>query len=192
MLKLSENKNMRTVGSFVPVFKYVGIIFTWVSLMNDTDLQSFLTVFEKKIGFEIFLLSISFFLIGLGQNTKTKKDPANYRVYILLFSLFTIGSVIAAWNHIQLLISVLIIMLTHLFSFISQSGEYGVSANDIFISGRGSIFCFVWAVIYGIPVGLLLKHFNVWENTVILGTAVIGYYSVLLLFEIRFWLKSRG
>ncbi|MGE8554414.1 MAG: hypothetical protein ACN6OB_10855 [Chryseobacterium jejuense] len=108
-----------------------------------------------------------------------------------MFSLFTIGSVIAAWNNIQLLTSVLIIMLTNLISFISQSGEYGTSANDIFISGRGSVFCFVWAAIYGIPVGLLLKYFNVWENTVILGTTVIGYYSVLLLFEIRFWFKSR-
>lgn len=191
MLKLSEKKNMRTIGSFAPVFRYIGIIFTWISLMNNTDLQSFLTVFEKKIGFEIFLLSVSFFLIGLGQNTKTKKDPANYRVYIILFTLFTIGSVIAVWNNIQLLTSVLIIMLTNLVGFISKSGDYGTSANDIFISGRGSVFCFVWAAIYGIPVGLLLKHFNVWENNVILGTTVIGYYSVLLLFEIRFWFKSR-
>lgn len=183
---------MRTIGSFALVFKYVGIIFTWVSLMNNTDLQSFLTIFEKKIGFEVFLLSVSFFLIGLGQNTQKKTHTADKRIYLILFSLFTIGSVIAVWNNVQLLISVLIIMVTNLISFISQSGEYGASANDIFISGRGSIFCFVWAVIYGIPVGLLLKHFNVWENTVILGTAVIGYYSVLLLFEIRFWFKSRS
>ncbi|WP_336959692.1 hypothetical protein [Chryseobacterium contaminans] len=111
---------MRTIGSFVPVFKYVGIIFTWVSLMNNTDLQSFLTIFEKKIGFEIFLLSVGFFLIGLGQNTKTKKDRADKKVYILLFSLFTIGSVIAAWDNIQLLLSVLIIMLTHLIGFIAS------------------------------------------------------------------------
>lgn len=190
-MKLSENKNSRAIGSFTPIFKYVGIIFTWISLINNADSRNFLTIFEKKIGFEIFLLSISFFLIGLGQNTKTKKKPADYRIYIILFSLFTIGSVIAAWNNIQLLTSVLIIMLTNLISFISQSGEYGTSANDIFISGRGSVFCFVWAAIYGIPVGLLLKYFNVWENTVILGTTVIGYYSVLLLFEIRFWFKSR-
>ncbi|MBP2616018.1 hypothetical protein [Chryseobacterium jejuense] len=190
-MKLSENKSIRTFGFFAPAFKYVGIIFTWVSLINNVDPQNFLTVFEKKIEFEIFLLSVSFFLIGLGQNTKTKNDPANYRLYIILFSLFTIGSVIAVWNNIQLLTSVLIIMLTNLISFISQSGEYGISANDIFISGRGSVFCFVWAVIYGIPVGLLLKYFNLWENTLILGTAVIGYYVVLLLFEIKFLLKSK-
>lgn len=190
-MKLPENNVIGRLGSFTPVFKYIGIIFTWISLIQETDTSTFLAVCEKKIGLEIFLLSVSFFLIGLGQNTKTKKDVANFRMYIVLFSLFTVGSVIAVWDNIQLLISVLIIMASNLVSFISQSGEYGASANDIFIRGRGSVFCFVLAVIYGIPVGLLLKHFNIWDNTFILGAAVIGYYVILLLFEIRFLLKSR-
>ncbi|MCS4302180.1 hypothetical protein [Chryseobacterium sp. BIGb0232] len=190
-MKLPENKFVRTIGSFTPVFKYIGIVFTWISLINETDAQTFLTVFEKKIGLEIFLLSVSFFLIGLGQNTKRKKDAADFKVYVVLFSLFTIGSVIAVGDNIQLLLSVLIIMVSNFVGFISRSGEYGVTANDIFISGRGAVFCFVLAVIYGIPVGLMLKHFNISGNTVILGAAVIGYYVILLFFEIRFLLKSR-
>lgn len=154
------------------------------------NINNFLSVFEKKIGFEVFLLSINFFLIGLGQNAQTKKKAINFKIYILLFSLFLIGSVIAVWDNTELLISVLIIMFTNLINFMSQSGEYGALANDIFMSGRGSVFCFVLAIIYGIPIGLLLKNLGLWENIYILGTSVIVYYLILLLFEIRFLLKG--
>lgn len=189
-MNVSENKITRAIGPFTPVFKYIGIIFTWINLIKE-DPQNFLTISEKKIGWEVFLLSASFFLIGLGQNTKTKKEAVNGKIYLVFFFLFTIGSAIVVRDNTQLLTSVLIIMLTNLISFISQSGEYGASANDIFVSGRGSVFCFVLVVIYGIPVGLLLKYFNIWENKFILGAAIIGYYMILLSFEIRFLLKSR-
>ncbi|MGU3373952.1 hypothetical protein [Chryseobacterium sp. M5A1_1a] len=190
-MKLSENKVIGKIGYFSPIFKYVGIIFTWIQLINDVDPKNFLSLFEKKIGLEIFLLSINFFLIGLGQNTKAKKDFSNFKVYIIIFSLFSIGSVIAVWNDTQLLISVIVIMFTNLMSFMGQSGEYGATGNDIFMSGRGSVFCFVLAVMYGIPIGLILKHFNLGENVFILGYSIAGYYIILLFFEIRYLLKNK-
>lgn len=190
-MKLLENKIIGKINYFSPIFKYVGIILTWISLIMEENIQNFLSIFEKKVGFEVLLLSVSFLLIGLGQNTQTKKRAINFNIYILLFSLFLIGSVIAVWDDTQLLISVLIIMITNLINFMSQSGEYGALANDIFMSGRGSVFYLVLAVIYGIPTGLLLKHLGLWENVFILGISVIVYYLILLLFELKFMLEAK-
>lgn len=187
-MRLSENKFLEKINIFSPIIKYIGIIITWYNLINSSDKNYFFSVVEKKIGVEIFLLSISFILIGLGQNSK--KKSIDFKTYIGIFILLSVVLILGLWNDIQLLTSGLIILISNLLSFLSHSNEYGASANDIFISGRGSVFCFVLAVIYGIPIGLLLKHFNLVESITAIGYSIIGYYAILLFFEIRFLLKK--
>lgn len=187
-MRLSENKFLEKINIFSPIIKYIGIIITWYNLINSSDKNYFFSVVEKKIGVEVFLLSISFILIGLGQNSK--KKSIDFKTYIGIFILLSLVLILGLWNDIQLLASGLIILISNLLSFLSQSNEYGASANDIFISGRGSVFCFVLAVIYGIPIGLLLKHFNLVESITAIGYSIIGYYAILLFFEIRFLLKK--
>lgn len=187
-MRLSENKFLEKINIFSPIIKYIGIIITWYNLINSSDKNFFFSVVEKKIGVEIFLLSISFILIGLWQNSK--KKSTDFKTYIGIFILLSLVLILGLWNDIQLLTSGLIILISNLLSFLSQCNEYGASANDIFISGRGSVFCFVLAVIYGIPTGLILKHFDLWGNIKIIGYSIIGYYFILLVLELRYIIKT--
>lgn len=187
-MRLSENKFLEKINILSPIFKYIGILITWYNLISSSDKNYFFSVLDKKIGMEVLLLSISFILVGLGHNSQKKSiDSKTYiGVFILLFSVVIIG----LWTDIQLLASSLIILMFNLLSFLSQSNEYGASANDIFISGRGSVFCFVLAVIYGVPMGLLLKYFNFEESIKAIGYSIMGYYVILLFFEIRFLFRN--
>lgn len=189
-MKLSENKFLENVITFSPIFKYTGIIITWYNLINSSDENYFFSIFEKKIGLEVFLLCINFILTGLGQNSK--KKSSDFNIYIGIFIILSIASILGSWDNKQILISVLIILISNLLSFLSQSNDYGTSANDIFMSGRGSVFCFVLAVLYGIPIGLILKHFNLWQNITAIGYTIIGYYTILLFFEIRYSLSNKN
>ena len=82
------------------------------------------------------------------------------------------------------------LLISNLIAFYTKSGEYGANGNELFITGRGSIFCFVILAVYGIPIGLILKYFNLLNNISAIGYSIVGYYAILLFFEIKFIIKS--
>ena len=110
-MRLSENKFLEKINIFSPIIKYIGIIITWYNLINSSDKNYFFSVVEKKIGVEIFLLSISFILIGLGQNSK--KKSTDFKTYIGIFILLSLVLILGLWNDIQLLTSGLIILISN-------------------------------------------------------------------------------
>lgn len=190
ILKLLENKTFKLAANFPSVIKYAGLALLWINLTYTTDTQNFFDLFEKKIGLEIVLLLSIFFLVGFGQNftndKKLKESPYQFLVPFVIISTFII---FFTRHSTQLLYSSIIILAGNLIDYITKSGEYGAAGNDLFMSGRGPVFCFALGVSYGIPTGLVLKHFNLWESPVAIGNAIIFYYIILLFFEAKYFLK---
>ena len=190
-MKLLENNKLNKILNYTPIFKYVGIILTWINLIYNHNPTYFFSIFDKKIGVEVLLLTINFLLIGLGQNSKKDKKNSNTSFFMIVFVLFYTFLIIYAWHNPELLVSIIILIISNLISFYTQSGEYGTNANDLFINGRGSVFCFALAIIYAVPLGLFLKHFNLVNNISVIGYSVVGYYLILLFFEVIFLIKSK-
>ncbi len=190
-MKLLENNKLNKILNYTPIFKYVGIILTWINLIYNHNPTYFFSIFDKKIGVEVLLLTINFLLIGLGQNSKKDKKNSNTSFFMIVFVLFYTFLIIYAWHIPELLASIIILIISNLISFYTQSGEYGTNANDLFINGRGSVFCFALAIIYAVPLGLFLKHFNLVNNISVIGYSVVGYYLILLFFEVIFLIKSK-
>ena len=190
-MKLLENNKLNKILNYTPIFKYVGIIVTWLNLIYNSSQAYFFSIFEKKMGIEVLLLTINFLLIGLGQNSKKDKKNSNTSFFMIVFVLFYTFLIIYAWHNPELLVSIIILIISNLISFYTQSGEYGTNANDLFINGRGSVFCFALAIIYAVPLGLFLKHFNLVNNISVIGYSVVGYYLILLFFEVIFLIKSK-
>ena len=190
-MKLLENNTLSKISNYTPIFKYVGIILTWINLIYKHNTTYFFSIFDKKIGVEVLLLTINFLLIGLGQNSKKDKKNSNTSFFMIVFVLFYTFLIIYAWHIPELLASIIILIISNLISFYTQSGEYGTNANDLFINGRGSVFCFALAIIYAVPLGLFLKHFNLVNNISVIGYSVVGYYLILLFFEVIFLIKSK-
>ena len=178
-MKLLENNKLNKILNYTPIFKYVGIILTWINLIYNHNPTYFFSIFDKKIGVEVLLLTINFLLIGLGQNSKKDKKNSNTSFFMIVFVLFYTFLIIYAWHIPELLASIIILIISNLISFYTQSGEYGTNANDLFINGRGSVFCFALAIIYAVPLGLFLKHFNLVNNISVIGYSVVGYYLIL-------------
>ena len=190
-MKLLENNKLNKILNYTPIFKYVGIILTWINLIYNHNPTYFFSIFDKKIGVEVLLLTINFLLIGLGQNSKKDKKNSNTSFFMIVFVLFYTFLIIYAWHIPELLASIIILIISNLISFYTQSAEYGTNANDLFINGRGSVFCFAFAIIYAVPLGLFLKHFNLVNNISVIGYSVVGYYLILLFFEVIFLIKSK-
>ena len=190
-MKLLENNKLNKILNYTPIFKYVGIILTWINLIYNHNPTYFFSIFDKKIGVEVLLLTINFLLIGLGQNSKKDKKNSNTSFFMIVFVLFYTFLIIYSWHNPELLVSIIILLISNLISFYTQSGEYGTNANDLFINGRGSVFCFALAIIYAVPLGLFLKHFNLVNNISVIGYSVVGYYLILLFFEVIFLIKSK-
>ncbi len=190
-MKLLENNTLSKISNYTPIFKYVGIILTWINLIYNHNPTYFFSIFDKKIGVEVLLLTINFLLIGLGQNLKKDRKNLNISFFMIVFVLFYTFLIIYAWHNPELLVSIIILIISNLISFYTQSGEYGTNANDLFINGRGSVFCFALAIIYAVPLGLFLKHFNLVNNISVIGYSVVGYYLILLFFEVIFLIKSK-
>ena len=189
-MKLLENNKLNKILNYTPIFKYVGIIFTWLKLIYNSSQAYFFSFFEKKIGIEVLLLTINFLLIGLGQNSKKDRKNLNTSFFMVVFILFYTFLIIYSWHNPELLVSIIILLISNLIAFYTKSGEYGANGNDLFITGRGSIFCFVILAVYGIPIGLILKYFNLLNNISAIGYSIVGYYAILLFFEIKFIIKS--
>lgn len=189
-MKLLENNKLNKILNYTPIFKYVGIIFTWLNLIYNSSQAYFFSFFEKKIGIEVLLLTINFLLIGLGQNSKKDRKNLNTSFFMVVFILFYTFLIIYSWHNPELLVSIIILLISNLIAFYTKSGEYGANGNDLFITGRGSIFCFVILAVYGIPIGLILKYFNLLNNISAIGYSIVGYYAILLFFEIKFIIKS--
>lgn len=186
-MKLSENKLFKNTVDLFPVFTYGSIILTWVSEIHNKYNFQFLYTLEKKLGLEIIMLIIGFLLIGIGTNEK--KTNEKY-LYFGLFALSSIIVIIASWDSIEILLSMIVILINHLVSFLSQTGDYGAEGGENIINGRGPIFRFCLVCIYGIPVGLLIQYRKFYDNRFVLGYAVVGYYFILLLFELRYFIKQ--
>ena len=189
-MKLLENNKLNKILNYTPIFKYVGIIFTWLNLIYNSSQAYFFSFFEKKIGIEVLLLTINFLLIGLGQNSKKDRKNLNTSFFMVVFILFYTFLIIYSWHNPELLVSIIILLISNLIAFYTKSGEYGANGNYLFITGRGSIFCFVILAVYGIPIGLILKYFNLLNNISAIGYSIVGYYAILLFFEIKFIIKS--
>ena len=191
-MKLLENNTLSKISNYTPIFKYVGIIGTWLNVIHTSSQPYFFSIFEKKIGIEVLLLTINFLLIGLGQNSTKDEKSSNTSFFMIVFVLFYTFLIIYAWHNPELLASIMILIISNLISFYTKSGEYGTNANDLFITGRGSIFCFVILVVYGIPIGLILKYFNLLNSISAIGYSIVGYYAILLFFEIKSLIKANG
>lgn len=189
-MKLLENNKLNKILNYTPIFKYVGIIVTWLNLIYNSSQAYFFSIFEKKMGIEVLLLTINFLLIGLGQNSKKDRKNLNTSFFMVVFILFYTFLIIYSWHNPELLVSIIILLISNLIAFYTKSGEYGANGNDLFITGRGSIFCFVILAVYGIPIGLILKYFNLLNNISAIGYSIVGYYAILLFFEIKFIIKS--
>lgn len=190
-MKLSENKVFQLAANFPSVIKFSGLIVLWINLTYGSERQNFFDLFEKKIGLEIILLISIFFLVGLGQNfTNDKKVKESPFIFIIPFVIISIFIVFITRHNPQLLYSSIIILAGNLIDYLTKSGEYGIDGNDLFMSGRGWVFCFALAVIYGIPVGLFLQYVNLLESSRAVGNAVIVYYLILFYFEFKFFIKE--
>lgn len=163
----------------------------WLNLIYTSKSTNFFSIFEKKVGIEILLLTTNFLLIGLGQNLEKDKKNLDTTFFMIVFVLFYAFLIIYSWNYPDLLSSIIILMLSNFIAFYSKSAEYGTNGNDLFMSGRGSVFYFALLVVYGIPIGLILKYFNLLNSISAIGYSVIGYYSILLFFEIKFYIKDK-
>lgn len=190
-MKLLENKTFQLAANFPSVIKYAGLVLLWINLTYTTDTQNFFDLFDKKIGLEIVLLLSIFFLVGFGQNftndKKLKESPYQFIVPFVIISTFII---FFTRHSTQLLYSSIIILAGNLIDYITKSGEYGPAGNDLFMSGRGLVFCFTLGVVYGIPIGLFLQYVDLWESSVAIGNAVILYYFILLYFEVKYMMNK--
>ena len=124
-MKLLENNKLNKILNYTPIFKYVGIILTWINLIYNHNPTYFFSIFDKKIGVEVLLLTINFLLIGLGQNSKKDKKNSNTSFFMIVFVLFYTFLIIYAWHIPELLVSIIILLISNLIAILSiVSSEY--------------------------------------------------------------------
>lgn len=74
--------------------------------------------------------------------------------------------------------------------FLSQTGYYGEEEGEITTSGRGTLFRFILVFLYGFPISFLIMYTKSYDNRFVVGYAVVCYYFILLLFELRYFIKQ--
>ncbi len=186
-MKLSGSKFLKNTGDIFPVFTYGTLIFTWISEIHDKYNFQFFHTLEKKLGLEVVMIIINLLLIGIGNNQK--KTDGKY-LYFGLFAISSIVLIIASWGEITILISMIVLLINHFIGFLSQTGYYGIEEGEITTNGIGPIFRFILVGLYGIPISFLIMYTNNYENRFVVGYSVVVYYIILLMLEVRYFMKQ--
>lgn len=173
---------MKSIIQFSPLLMYVWIILNWILMFQNFDSQDFLDLAEERVGAEVLFLIAGFFLVATGAGEQTKQDKRAFWGIFVAFLL--LGFFITKDNGYGLL-SVAGIFANYLVEYFSQTGDYGKEANTNFMKGKGGIFRFVLLVLYGLPVGFLLKALDYGNSASAICASIIGYYLILFFIELN-------
>lgn len=180
---------MKSILHFSPILMYSWIILNWILMFQNFEVSSFLDLAEERVGAEILFLVAGFFLVATGSGEQTKHDK---RVFWGIFvAFFVLGFFITRDNGFGLL-SITGIFANQLVEYFSKTGDYGDEANENFVKGKGGIFRFVLVVLYGLPMGFLLKALGYGNSASMICASIIGYYLILLLIELNGILNKKN